>query len=137
MGIFNIFGKKDVVSDLTKSSPFKIATEWVPYKLYARRNSSAMLIVKLKNVTNEVLLTSVVAELPKQLGFESMAISKEREMRLGDLAPQKEIEAKFDVFSTLNSDPGEYTLGITVIAHYRDYAHVLNAVKKRVTVEVV
>ncbi len=137
MGIFNLFGKKDVSSELTKSSPFKISTEWVPYKLYASRKSSSTLIVRIKNMTNETLLTSVVAELPKQLGFEQVALTKERELRLGELPSEEERELKFEVFSTMNADPGEYTLNLTAIAHYRDYGHVLNAVKKRVIVEVV
>jgi uncharacterized membrane protein len=96
-----------------------------------------MLIVRVKNMTQEVLLTSVVAELPKQLGFGAVALTKEQEMRLGEVAPDEEKEVRFDVYSTLNSDPGEYTLNLTAIAHYRDYGHVINAVKKRVTVEVV
>jgi hypothetical protein len=137
MGIFNLFGKKDSAAELTKASPFKLSTEWVPYKLYASRKSSCMLIVKLKNMTNETLLTSVVAELPKQLGFESMGLSKERELRVGDIAPEEEKELRFDVYSSAGSDVGEYTLNLTAIAHYRDYGHVLNAVKKRVVLEVV
>ena len=137
MGIFNIFGKKDVGSELTKSSPYRLATEWIPYKLYASKKSSSSLVVRLKNMTNEILLTSVVAELPKQLGFEAMGLSRERELRVGELNPGEEKEFKFEVFSTLNTDPGDYTLNLTAMAHYRDYGHVLNAVKKRVTVEVV
>lgn len=137
MGIFNIFGKKDVASDLAKPSPYKLSTEWIPYKLYSHKKSSAMLIIRLKNQTQEVLLTSVVAELPKTLGFDVINVAKEREARLGNVAPGDEKELRFEVFSGLNSDPGEYTLNLTAIAHYRDYGHVINAVKKRVTVEVV
>ncbi len=137
MGIFNIFGKKDVAGDLTKSAPFRVATEWTPYRLYANKKSSATLRIKIKNMTKEMLLTSIVAELPSQLGFETLGLSREREMRLGEIAPDEEKDANFEVFGTLNSDPGEYTLTLTAIAHYRDYGHVINAVKKRVTVEVV
>ncbi len=137
MGIFNLFGKKDVGSELTTGSPFKLSTEWVPYKLYASRNSSSTLVVRVRNTTGEVLLTSLVAELPKQLAFEAMGITKEREIRVGELAPNVERELKFEVYSGLGTDPGEYTLNLTAIAHYRDYGHVINAVKKRVTVGVV
>lgn len=137
MGIFNLFGKKDAASELTRASPFKLATEWVPYKLYANRKGSCMLIVRLKNMTNETLLTSVVAELPKQLGFEALGLSKERELRVGEVAPEEEKELRFDVYNSAASDPGEYTVNLTAIAHYRDYGHVLNAVKKRVVLEVV
>lgn len=137
MGIFNIFGKKDSGAELTKNSPYKISTSWVPYRIYANKNSSATLVVRIKNMTKEVLLTSVVAELPKQLGFESMALSRQREMRVGDLPPDEEREIKFEVFGGSTSDPGEYTLDLTAIAHYRDYGHVINAVKKKVTLSVV
>lgn len=136
-GIFNIFGKRDVSDDLTKSSPYRISTEMVPYKLYANRGSSASLMVRVKNVTSEILLTSVVAELPNQLGFDEVGVSKQREVRVGELAPHEEKEVRFDLFSNLNSDKGEYTLMLTAIAHYRDYGHVINAVKKRTTLNVV
>jgi uncharacterized membrane protein len=137
MGIFNIFGKKDAGTELMRTLPFKVSTEWVPYKLYAKRPSSSSLRVRIRNATKEVLLTSVVAELPKQLAFEAMGLSKEREMRVGELAPDEEKEVRFDVYSGMSSDPGEYTLNLTAIAHYRDYGHVINAVKKKVTISVV
>lgn len=137
MGIFNIFGKKDVASDLAKPSPYRVSTEWIPYKLYARKKSSAMLVIRLRNMTQEILLTSVVAELPKTLAFDTINVASQRESRIGEMAPGEEKELRFEVFSGLNSDPGEYTLNLTAIAHYRDYGHVINAVKKRVTVEVV
>jgi uncharacterized membrane protein len=137
MGIFNIFGKKDVSAELVQASPYRISTEWVPYRLYANRQNSVSLMVKVKNMTSEVLLTSVVAELPKQLGFDEMRVAKERELRLGKMAPNEEREVRFEVFSDINSDAGEYTVTVTSIAHYLDYGHVINAVKKRTTVGVV
>lgn len=137
MGIFNLFGKRDVSEELTKGLPYKIATEWVPYRLYSNRSSSCTLHVRIRNVSKEVLLTSVVAELPNNLAFEPMGISKEREVRVGELMPNEERDVKIEVHSNLNSDPGEYTLNLTAIAHYRNYGSILNAMKKRVTVSVV
>ena len=109
----------------------------MPYKLYANRSSSASLMVKIKNMTGEVLLTSVVAELPSQLGFDEVGVSKQREIRVGEIAPHDEKEVRFEVFGSVTSDPGEYTILLTAIAHYRDYGHVINAVKKRSTLSVV
>ena len=37
----------------------------------------------------------------------------------------------------IKTDPGEYTVTLTAMAHYRDYGHVINAVKKRTTLSVV
>lgn len=137
MGILDIFGKKDAAKEITKGPPYSVATELVPYKLYAKKGSSATLKIKLKNLTKDILLTSVVAEVPAKLGFDEMLVSKQRELRVGEVNPDEEKELNLALYSSLGSDPGEYTLTLTTIAHYRDYAHVLNAVKKRVSVEVV
>jgi len=137
MKIFNIFGKKDAASDLTSVPPYRLSAEMVPYKIYANRNSSATMVVKLANNTNEILLTSLVAELPSQLGFDELGVSKQKEVRIGEIAPHEEKELRLEVYGGLNSDPGEYTVALTAIAHYRDYGHVLNAVKKRTVVNVV
>ncbi len=137
MALFNIFGKRDVSKDIGKRSPFMVATEWMPYKLYAGKKSSSNLSIKVRNLTKEVLLTSLVVELPPKLGFDGMGLSKEREIRLGEIAPGEEKEAGIGVYNGLDADSGEYTLMLTAIAHYRDYGHVINAVRKRVDVEVV
>jgi hypothetical protein len=137
MGIFDIFGKKDAATDITAGSPFLISTELVPYRLYSRRNSSATLMVRVRNVTKDILLTSVVAELPNRLGFDEMVLSRQREIRVGEMQPNEQKEVKFNVYGGVGSDAGEYTLRLTTIAHYRDYSHVLNAVKKQISISVV
>lgn len=137
MGIFDIFGKKDAVSDITKGSPYLVSTELVPYRLYGRKNSSSTLIVRVRNVTKDILLTSVVGELPAKLGFDEMALARQRELRIGELQPNEQKEVKLNLYGNVGTDPGEYTLRLTTIAHYRDYSHVLNAVKKNVSISVV
>ncbi|MGI0141581.1 MAG: hypothetical protein ACREBF_02950 [Candidatus Micrarchaeales archaeon] len=133
----NLFGKKDVTGEVTKPSPFRILTEFVPYKIYANRKSSVTLSVKLKNLTTEPLMSSVVVKLPKQLSFDQMGLNQEKEVRLGDLGTNDEKEARIEIYGGPGVEKGEYTMGITAFAHYRDYAHVLNAVSKRTTIEVV
>lgn len=137
MGLFNIFGKKDSATDITKGPPFSVTTELVPYRLYAKRSSSATLVVRVRNLTKDVLLTSVVAESPNKIGFDEMVVAHQRELRVGEMQPNELKELKFNLYSSVGSDAGEYTLTLTTIAHYRDYAHVLNAVKKKIAVEVV
>jgi uncharacterized membrane protein len=137
MAIFNIFGKKDVSDDITKNVPYRLVTEWVPYKMYSGRKSTTTLKVKLKNMTKEVLLTSLVVELPNKLGFDEIGMSKQREIRMGELAPDEEKEVGLSVYNGTDADPGEYTVSLAAIAHYRDYGHIINAIKKRTTVQVV
>lgn len=137
MALFDIFGKKDVTKDLTKRVPFSLSTEFTPYRLYAGKKSASTLTVDLRNATKEVMLTSLVIELPNKIGFDDMMIAKEREMRLGQIAPSEEKEVRVNLHNSLDADKGEYTILLTAIAHYRDYGHVMNAVKKRITLQVV
>ncbi len=137
LSILNIFGKKDAASDLAKGPPFSVSTELFPYKLQAKKSNSAIMTVKITNITKEILLTSIVAEVPGQLGFDEMNLSKQREVRVGEMQPNELKEIRIPLYSSMKSDPGDYTLTLTAIAHYRDYGHVLNMVKKRVEVEIV
>jgi uncharacterized membrane protein len=137
MKLFSLFGKKDVSADLSKQAPYRIMTELVPYKLYANRKSSVMMLIKVKNMTNEPLLSSIVIELPKGISFDEMGLANTKEIRIGELAPNEEKEVRADIYSNSGTEKGEYTLVLTAFAHYRDYGHVLNAMKKRSIVEVV
>jgi hypothetical protein len=137
MGIFDLFGKKDVGTDLRKQLPYNITTEFVPYKLKANNRGSATLIVGLKNMTQEPVTSSVVVEVPDRISLDTTGIAREKEVRLGNLAPNESREAKVEIFSGSGTDKGEYTITITAFIHYRDYAHVLNAMKKRTVVEAV
>jgi hypothetical protein len=137
LGILDIFGKREEKSNAANSIPFTVSTELFPYKLEARKSGSAVLSVKIRNITKDVLLTSVVAEVPGQLGFDEMNLSKQKEVKVGDIQPDEVKDIKIILYSSLKSDPGEYTLTLTTTAHYRDYGHVLNEVKKRVAIEII
>ncbi len=133
----DLFGKKNVANEIQKETPYRILTEFVPYKLYANRRSSSMLSIRLKNLTKETLMSSLVVELPNKLSFDQIGMTRQREIRIGDLAANEEKESRIDVFSDVGTEKGDYTLTITAFAHYRDYGHVLNAIKKRTDIEVV
>jgi uncharacterized membrane protein len=137
MGILNLFGKKDSAAEITKGPPFSVSTELVPYRLHAKSVESAVLNVKVRNLTKDVLLTSVVAKVPGKLGFDEMVMQKEKEQRAGEMQPGEVKEMKFIIYSSLGADPGEYKLTLSTFAHYRDYAHVLNSVKKDVPISVI
>lgn len=137
MGIFDLFGKKDVTTDLGRQLPYSVGTGFSPFKLKANNRSSSTLTVNLKNLTNEAVMSSVVVEVPERVSLDSTGTAREKEVRLGMLAPNEQREAKIEVYSNSGTDKGEYTLTITAFIHYRDYGHVLNAMKKRAVVEAV
>ncbi len=136
MKILDLFGKRDSSGELNKTLPYRIMTEFVPYKLYANRKNSVLLMLKLKNLTNEPVLSSLVVELPKNLSLDTTGMSGTKELRLGMLAPGEEKESRIEVNGDVGTDKGEYTLSVTAFIHYRDYGHVLNAMKKKALLEV-
>jgi hypothetical protein len=137
MGILDIFGKKEVADELSGKVPFMIRTEFTPYRLKSKERSTVSFNINLKNLTGEPVMSSVVVELPRQLSFDSIGASKQKEVRLGTMAKDEEKSTSIDIFSGTGTDSGTYTITLTAFIHYRDYAHVINEVRKRVVLEVV
>ena len=94
-------------------------------------------MLSLKNLTEEPVMCSVVVSVQKQIGLDSTSLSKEKEIRLGMISPNEERSANIELYGSVSTEPGEYTLTITSFVHYRDYAHVLNSMRKRVLIEAV
>jgi hypothetical protein len=134
--ILDLFGKRDAAAELGRDLPFRVVTEFVPYRLYANRRNSVMLFLKVKNLTKEPVLSSIVIEVPKRLSLDQTGLITQKEVRLGLLSPQEEKESKIELFGDTGTEKGEYTMSITAFVHYRDYGHVLNAIKKKAILEV-
>ncbi len=117
--------------------PFTIKTEFVPYRLKSRESSTVTLNVGLKNITNEAVLGSLVIEVPRQLSFDMTGTAKQKEVRLGTIAPNAEKFSSIDIHGGLGTDKGTYTMTLTAFVHYRDYGHVLNEMRKRTVIEAV
>jgi hypothetical protein len=137
MKILDLFGKKDSASEIGRTLPYRVASEFVPYKLYANRKSSTLLMMRLKNLTNEAVLSSIVVEVPKGLSVDEVGLSSAKEVRIGTLGPGEEKDTRVEIHGDVGTDKGEYTLSITAFIHYRDYGHVLNAMKKKAVLEVI
>ena len=137
MGLLDLFGKKDVAADLGARFPYYMKTEFVPYKLKSLERSSSSLLITVKNLTGEPVMGSIVVSVPRQLSVDSTGISKEKEIRLGSLSPNEQKETRFEIFSDVKTDKGEYTITVTAFVHYRDYAHILNSMRKRTVIEAV
>ncbi len=133
---FNIFNKKEP-NPLIKNSMYVIATELVPYRLNANRTNSLILFIRVKNITNDSLLTSLNITAPSNLGFNENLLLKQKQINIGEILPNKEKELKIEVFGNTETDQGEYTLNINTIAHFRDYSHIINSITKSIILKVI
>lgn len=133
MGIFELFGKKSV----SNSTPYLIEYHIHPIRLLARKPDYSELNIYLRNTFDKELLTSLVVVIPRELGFEQMGLSQEKEVRLGHMQPGEKKEIKLQIWSTQRTEKGEYPIKIYAISHYQDYAHVLNEVKLEFSIRAV
>lgn len=133
MGLFdNLFGKKEAIS------PYMYVLECSahPFRLPAYKNGAIDLEVRVTNNTEQVLLTSIVTVCSRAIGFDTLGLQQQHESRLGELRPSESRFVKISVYSTPKSAPGTYKISVFAISHYRDYAHVLNEVKRSLELRV-
>ena len=138
MGLLdNIFGGSSKPAAAPGGPEFTISTSFRPMRLAARSNNSAELLVTLHNISGSSQMCSVVVELPKSLGFDSVGLHKTKELRLGTLDAGTQKDLSVSIYSSSQTPAGLYQLKLSVYSHYRDYAHVLNSVSKTLELRVV
>lgn len=135
MGFLDLFGKRDSGA-IVRGVPYSVKLRFLPYRLLVKSGESVGLFIDLKNITKEKLLTSVVVELPEELGFDRTCFAHTRETRLGYVGPDEEKTVRVELWGSHKTKQGEYEILVTVFCHYRDYAHVLNYVKKNAVLRV-
>jgi len=135
MGIISsLFGKKKIPA--FSSAVYSVSVNIHPIRLAARKADFAQMDITVTNNFEKELLTSVVIDVPKALGFEQSALSHQKEVRLGNLGPGETRNIRISVWGTARTEPAAYAIGIYVMSHYRDYSYILNEVKKTVELRV-
>lgn len=129
-----LFGKKKVPA--FSANVFSIDTTMHPFRIAAHKADYAQLDVAVTNKFDKELLTSITITIPKALGFEQSALSHQREIRAGTLAPGETKTVRVQVWGTGRTDPGAYEIKVFAMSHYRDYSYVLNEVRKTVELRV-
>ena len=133
MPIFDLFGKKE---GPVEGRLYTIHTELHPFRLYAHKSDFVELEIVLKNVFEKELLTSLVVVVPPGIGFDQSILSRQREIRIGQLAPNEEKHFKIPVWASQRTEKGNYLIRVFAISHYHDYAYVLNEARKDVRLRV-
>ncbi len=126
MSLFELFGKKPLVGP----SVYSLKCSLHPFRLPAHKNDAVDLEVDLQNTADKELLTSVVVEVKKPVALDQTGLTNTREIRLGPLQPGERKQLKIAVYSNPRVAPGAYEVKVVAIEHYRDYGHVINEVKK-------
>ena len=126
MSLFELFGKKSLVG----AGVYSLSCNLHPFRLTAYKNDAVDLEIDLQNTADKELLTSVVIEVKKPVALDQTGLTNTREIRLGPLQPGERKQLKVAVYSNPRVAPGSYDVKVFAIEHYRDYGHVINEVKK-------
>ncbi len=135
MGIFDIFSKKE--DSASVGAPYKIETHFNPMRLAARKNVSVDLVVDIGNTGGEEALCSLLVAVPKGLGVDSMGLNRKKEVTVGKIPVGGTARAVVTIYGSSATLPQEYVVGMVAYAHFRDYKHVLNSMKKTVSLRAV
>jgi uncharacterized membrane protein len=134
MGLLELFGKKEVPSG---GALFSLQCDLHPYRLPAHKAEFAELEIKLENVFDKELLTSLVISVPKNIGFDQTGLQTEKEIRLGMLQSKELKHMTIKLWAAPRTPPATYSVKVFALSHYRDYGYVLGEVKKTVDLRVV
>lgn len=120
-------------------SPISLSIRFLPLRLVARRDNKIDMIIRITNETNEKQIVSFEALAPKSemLGFDSTAINKHYEKKLGYLEPGANTEFVATIYGTNQTKPNNYEINVTAYVHYLNYNKVINYVKRKVVLRVV
>jgi len=138
MGILEMFGKKDVGKSLVSKMPYGLKLRFRPLRMDTKDKSPVYLVIELENLREEEpLMTSIVVQVPKVFGLDSMGLNTLREIRLGYMKPGEQKQLDIELYPSARAKPGTYPVQVTAFCHYRDYSHILNSVRKRLELRVV
>jgi len=135
MGLFDFLGKKE--EEKEGKSPFSVKTSLSPVRMTAHKISSVDLHIKIKNLSKESSLTSMMIQVSKGLGLDQTGIAKAKEIRIGYLAKGEEKDITIPVWGNVMTEPGDYKIRLDVFCHYRTYAYIQNSVKLMAELRVV
>lgn len=126
-------GSSSSVTPRPTSTPFKVVITFAPLRLSAMKKSNVRMIVKVTNLSDEPVMTSVDALLARValMGFDAACINKHTEVKVGDIAPGETKEVVIPIYGSNQLKEGNYPYKASVYAHYQDYTKVVTYVDKK------
>ncbi|MFH0737133.1 MAG: hypothetical protein V1827_00620 [Candidatus Micrarchaeota archaeon] len=133
--------RSDAAPEMGKPAhnPFNVGVKFAPLRLSAKAKSSVDLVVKVTNASSFPQLVSVDALLPRDalIGFDPACINKAAEKRVGELKAGSSIDVPITIWSSHQTQEGNYPITVTVYSHYIGYEKVLSYVKKSTSLRAV
>lgn len=138
MGIFDsIKGLVSTAEEKKSAVPFALTTTFTPFRLTAKKNDNVDLNIDIENIYGADALASITVTVARGLGTDSTLLNREKTVKLETMKNGESRRVPVQIYSASLTKPGTYKIRVEAFAHYRDYRHIENSVKKIVEVRVV
>jgi len=117
--------------------PYDVKLEFSPLRIKKGDDRPIHMLVNLKNLDKEENLTSVVIEIPKEVGFDKTGAVNKKEIRIGNIKPNEDKNFTIELYSNHRAEPGTYEVKVKANKHYRGYSHIINSAEKTIALRIV
>jgi len=117
--------------------PYDVKIEFSPLRMKKGDERSTQMFINVRNLEKEENLTSVVIEIPREMGFDKTGTVSRKEIRIGTLKPNDSKELTIELFSNHRTEEGIYDIRVKANKHYRGYSHIIDATEKNINLRIV
>jgi uncharacterized membrane protein len=117
--------------------PYDVKIEFSPLRIKKGDERPTQMLIDVKNLEKEELLTSVVVEIPREMGFDKTGAVSRKEIRIGTLKPNDTKEFTIELYPNHRAEPGAYDIKVKANKHYRGYSHIIDSSEKTVVLRIV
>ncbi len=117
--------------------PYDVKIEFSPLRMKKGDERPTQMLINVKNIDKEENLTSVVIEIPREMGFDKTGAVSRKEIRIGTLKPKDQKEFTIELYSNHRAEQGAYDIKVKANKHYRGYSHILDSAEKNIVLRIV
>lgn len=117
--------------------PYDVKIEFSPLRMRKGDDRPIQMLINVKNIDNEDNLTSVVIEIPKEMGFDKIGTVSRKEIRIGTLKSKEDKNFTIELYPNHRSEVGTYDVSVIANKHYRGYSHIINNSQKNISLRIV
>jgi uncharacterized membrane protein len=117
--------------------PYDVKIEFSPLRMKKGDERPTHMLINVKNLDKEENLTSVVIEIPREMGFDKIGTVSRKEIRIGTLKPNENKDFKIELFPNHRAEQGTYDVKVKANKHYRGYSHIINTAEKNISLRIV
>lgn len=118
-------------------TPYDVKIEFSPLRMKKGDEKPTQMLINVRNMEKDENLTSVVIEIPREMGFDRTGAVNRKEIRIGTLKQNEQKDFSIELFPNYRAEPGTYEVTVKANKHYRGYSHIIDTAQKSISLRIV